>query len=376
MKKRLGSDRPAPVWRAGRAGAALTLVALAVSGCMSLKENKVVQTTPGKVTIRTVVCASNFAANKECGPANLFAVDNNRTDATAAKKGSSSSASASRSALTGRPTSRPRPRQSPSRGATPTPASCGDSLRPPPTSSGSATSAVGDYDPKGTRLLAMEPEFTLPASAAGSPFRWRAVVGFREGGDAAAPVSCPQPDPKVANPCVESPADTRIRTDEVSAVSDFNVVGGATATAFPGTIAVVPFKVLYADGAHLGKQTFSLSARTALPGRTPGSPLSCPPAGTAPPRSRRRCLCRRTPRRGGTRSPSPARSAPPRPPAPPRARSSSNPCHSSPTSRRPCPRPGTSTPPFKVTGGRKVTQLTVTKVPAKGVVTAKCRGRG
>ncbi len=64
VEKRLGSDRPAPVWRAGRAGAALALVALAVSGCMSLKENKVVQTTPGKVTIRTVVCASNFAANK------------------------------------------------------------------------------------------------------------------------------------------------------------------------------------------------------------------------------------------------------------------------------------------------------------------------
>ncbi len=378
VEKRLGSDRPAPVWRAGRAGAALTLVALAVSGCMSLKENKVVQATPGKVTIRTVVCASNFAANKECGPSNLFAADNNRADATAAKKGQ---------LLVGFRV--PIGAEGPAGFSTKAPAIAftksdtyaGELRRlfPPPADQQwiGYISAVGDYDPKGTRLLAMEPEFTLPASSAGNPFRWRTVVGFREGGDAAAPVSCPQPDPKVANRCIESPADARIRTDEVNAVSNFGVVGGATTTAFPGTTAVVPFKVAYADAAHLGKQTFSLSARTALPAtnariaaQLPAAPdnttpvVAQVPVPTNTPAGRYAVAVT-----GAIGSPAVTRDATgtivvePLPQQP----------------NKPVPLPAAGHVDFtflRVTGGKKVTQLTVTKVPAKGVVTAKCRGRG
>ncbi len=201
------------------------------------------------------------------------------------RRGSSSSASAFRSALKGRPSFSTK---TPAIAFTKSDTYAGELRRlfPPPADQQwiGYISAVGDYDPKGTRLLAMEPEFTLPASATGTPFRWRTVVGFREGGDAAAPVSCPQPDPNVANRCIESPADTRIRTDEVNAVSDFDVLGGATTTAFPGTTAVVPFKLLYADAAKLGKQSFSLSARTALPrtGARIAAQLPATPDGTTP----------------------------------------------------------------------------------------------
>ena len=349
MEKRLGSDRPAPVWRAGRAGAALALVALAVSGCMSLKENKVVQTTPGKVTIRTVVCASNFAANKalaECGPANLFAVDNNRADATAAKKGQ---------LLVGFrvPTGAEGPAsfstKSPAIAFTKSDTYAGELRRlfPPPADQQwiGYISAVGDYDPKGTRVLEMEPEFTLPASATGAPFRWRTVVGFREGGDAAAPVSCPQPDPNVANRCIESPADNRIRTDEVNAVSDFDVLGGATTDRVPGH--------------HRGRAVQAALRRRRQARKAvllPERADRAAPDGRQDRRSAARDPGRHHPRRGaGARAAehargavhgraSPVRSAPRRSPAPPRARSWSSPCRRRRTSR--CPPPGRSASRF------------------------------
>lgn len=380
MEKRLGSDRPAPVWRAGRAGAALALVALAVSGCMSLKENRVVQTTPGKVTIRTVVCASNYAGVKtlaECGPGKLFAVDNNRADATAAKKGQ---------LLVGFrvPTGAEGPAsfstKSPAVAFTKSDTYAGELRRlfPPPADQQwiGYVSAVGDYDPKGARVLEMEPEFTLPASAAGTPFRWRTVVGFREGGDAAAPVSCPQPAPNVANRCIESPADSRIRTDEVNAVSNFNVLGGAATTVFPGTTAVVPFKLLYADAAKLGKQSFSLSATTALPrtGARIAAQMPATPDGTTPAEAQVPVPLNTPAGRyavavtGAIGSPAVTRSAtgtivvealPPQ-------------------TNKPLPATGKVGFVFlKVRGGgRKVARLTATQVPAKGTVSVKCRGHG
>jgi hypothetical protein len=380
MEKRLTSDRPAAVWRVGRTGALVALVALALSGCMSLKENKVVQTTPGKVTIRTVVCASNYAMTKgvpECGPGNLFAIDNNRADATAAKKGQ---------LLVGFrvPIGTDGPLGFSTKGPviafTKSDTYAGELRRlyPPPTDQQwvGYISAVGDYAPAGPRLLEMEPEFTLPASAAGSPFRWRTVVGFREGGDAAAPVSCPQPDPKVANRCIESPADARIRTDEVNAVSDFGVLG-TTTTAFPGTIAVVPFKLRYADAADLGRKSFSLSARTQLPATSaralPGTLAANPdstaevlvqvPVPTSTPAGRYQVALV-----GAIGSPELTRAG------------------TGTIVVEPLPQQG-DTPPLpaagkidftflKVRGGRKVARLKVTKVPAKGTVSATCRGRG
>ena len=380
MKKRLGSDRPAPAWRAGRAGAALALVALAVSGCMSLKENKVVQATPGKVTIRTVVCASNFAAVKtlpECGPSNLFAADNNRTDATTAKKGQLLVGFRVPIGAEGPATFSTK---SPALAFTKSDTYAGELRRlfPPPADQQwlGYISAVGDYDPKGARVLEMEPEFTLPASATGSPFRWRTVVGFREGGDAAAPVSCPQPDPNVANRCIESPADNRIRTDEVNAVSNFNVLGSATTTAFAGTTAVVPFKLLYADTARLGKQTFSLSARTALPATTariaaqlPAAPDSTTPVEALVPVPTNTPAGRYAVAVNGTiGSPAVTRAATGTivvEPVPQQA-------------NKPLPAAGKVGFIFlKVKGGgRKVARLTATQVPAKGTVSVKCRGRG
>jgi hypothetical protein len=346
---------------------------------MSLKENKVVQTTPGKVTIRTVVCASNYAANKECGPGNLFAGDNNRADATAAKTGQM---------LVGFRV--PVGAEGPAGFSTKNPAVAftkSDSyaaemrrLFPPLADQQwiGYISAVGDFKPAGPRVLEIEPEFTLPASAAGRPFRWRTVIGFREGSDAAAPVSCPQPDPKVANLCVESPADIRIQSDEANAVSDFALLGGGTTTVFPGTTAVVPFKLAYADAAHLGKQSFSLSARTALPrtsARIAAQVLANPdsnsdveaevPVPTNTPAGRYSVALT-----GAIGAPAVTRAATgtivvePVPQLP----------------NKPAPLPAVGRVKFgwlaTRSGGMKFTRLLVTGAPARGTVTVRCRGGG
>jgi hypothetical protein len=382
MQKRLTRGRPAAAWQRRRAEAVLAVIALALSGCMSLKENKVTQTTPGKVTIRTVVCASNYARTAplpECGPTNLFAADNNRADAKTAKKGQ---------LLVGFrvPIGADGPgsfsTKSPVVGFTRSETYAGELRRlfPPPADQQwiGYISAVGDYDPAGFRVLEMEPEFTLPASAAGSPFRWRSVVGFREGADAAAPVSCPQPDPSVPNGCIESPAENRIRTDEANAVSDFGLVGGATIAVFPGTTAVVPFKLRYLDGAHLGRQSFALLARTVLPrtsARSAPQTLANPDATTEV----------------NTQVPVPTNT-----PAGRYAVTLTSAIGSPAVTRaatgtivvQPLPQRGNAPAPLPAAGkidftfrkvragGRKVTRMVATEVPAKGTVAVRCRGRG
>jgi hypothetical protein len=375
VKKRLGRDRPAAGWRVGRAGSALLLGALALSSCMSLKENKVVQTSPGKVTIRTVVCASNYAAPKsECAQNNVFATDNHRADANQARTGQILVGFRVPAGVTG-PASFSTKDPVVSFTRSETYASELKRLFEPPADQQwiGYISAVGDYKPTGARLLAMEPEFTLPAASTG-PFRWRSVVGFREGADAAAPVSCPQPPAPAANRCIESPAEVRIRTDEVSAVSDFGLTG-ATTTAFPGTTAVVPFKLRYVDGGRLGRLPFSLSANTALPrtnARVAAQTLAAPDASTevqvqvpVPTGATGR---HEVTLRGAIGTPAVVREA------------------TGTINVAPLPQQGP--PPRKAAGkvsftfrkagagGRKVIRMVVTGVPAKGTVGAKCRGRG
>jgi hypothetical protein len=360
----------------GRAGSALLVLALALSSCMSLKENKVVQTTPGEVTIRTVVCASNYgAAKSECAANNVFAEHNNPADATQAKTGQLLAGFRVPAGVAGPASfSTKNPAVSFTRSET----YAGELRRlfPPPADQQwiGYISAVGDFKPAGTRVLAMEPEFTLPAGGTGGPFRWRSVVGFREGADADAPVSCPQPPAPAANPCVESPSEARIRTDEVSAVSDFGLTG-ATTTAFPGTTAVVPFKLRYSDGAQLGREPFSLSAGTALPrtsARVPAQAFAAPDASTD--------IQVQVPvPTGATGRHEVTLKAAIGTPAVVRQATGTINVAALPQ-QGPPPRKAAGKVSFTFrkagAGGRKVIRMVVTGVPAKGTVTAKCRGRG
>jgi hypothetical protein len=269
VKKRLRSDRPTATWRAGGTAAVLALFGLALSGCMSLKESKVVQETPGKVTIRTVLCASNYAAQPwaDCQKNNVFAEDNNRKDATDPKSGQ---------LLVGFrvPLSAAGPQSFPSKNGAlqfNKSASYTSELQRffPPAADEQwlgYISTFSSYDPAGAHSLELEPEFTLASSPTGAlftgPFRWRTVAGFREG-DAAAPVACG--DTGTVSSCFDSPSPSAVTTDIPTPVSDFSLLGAATTTAFAGTTAAVLFKLRYSDSAKLGRKSFSLSAKTELP---------------------------------------------------------------------------------------------------------------
>jgi hypothetical protein len=359
----------------------MALLTLALSGCISLKANEVAQTIPGKITIRTVVCASNDLAKPtlpQCADANTFAGDNDNADGAKAGKGQ---------LLVGFRV--PIDVVGPGSFSTKDPAvvftqstSYGSELHrlfPPPADQQwiGYISAVGDYAPTKTSVLAMEPEFTLPTSVAGT-FRWRTVVGFREGADAAAPVSCPQPDPNLPTHCVDSPAANRIRSDEANPVSNFGIVGGTTTTVFAGTTAVVPFKLRYADARHLGPKSFVLAARTDVPQTTA---RAAPPSQPANPDTTTVVAAQvpvpaNTPAgryavtlAGGIGTPPVTRSA------------------SSTIVVEALPKQGNSPPPLvavgsidysflKVRAGRKVARMLVTKAPAKGTVAVTCRGGG
>jgi hypothetical protein len=272
VQQRLSSDRPARNRRAGRTGAALALFALALSGCVSLQENKIVQTTPGKVTIRTVLCASNYlktAGLPDCNKDSVFEPHNNPADATVVKDGQLLVGFRVALGVEG-----PESFESKNGVAafTKSPTYTSELRRLLPPAAGQQwigyISKFGHYDPMGLRVLELEPDFTLPAAGSSASFKWRTVVGFREGDPAApnpnAPVSCSD-DLVNANACLESPPLNEARDDLTDPVSDFAVLGGATTTAFAGTTAVVPFKLRYADAAKLGRKSFSLSARTQLP---------------------------------------------------------------------------------------------------------------
>jgi len=384
VQKQLRSDRPAANWRAGRTGAALALFALALSGCMSLKENKIVHTTPGKVTIRTVVCASNYAkaaGPQGCDKDSVFEPHNNPGDATDIKDGQLLVGFRVPLGVDG-----PESFQSKDGVASftksPTYTSELRRLLPPAVDQQwiGYSSNFGHYAPSGLRTLELEPDFTLPASGAGRPFKWRTVVGFREGDpaapNAAAPVSCSD-DLVTPNPCLESPPLNKAREDLTEPVSDFAVLGGGT-TAFAGTTAVVPFKLRYADAAKLGRKTFSLSARTLLPqtsARTSPT-LSMDPDTTTEVKVEVQLPASTAAGphpvelRAGIGAPAVVRVAAGTivvEPLPQRV------------SKRLLPAAGIVSFGFigpRSGGGKKVARMTVANVPADGAVTVKCQGRG
>ena len=367
----------------------LALLALALSSCVSLKENKVVpQTSPGKVTIRTVVCASNydhiappapqaFTDWNDCQKDNVSEPDNRREDATTGRTGQllvgfrvplgvdGPQSFLSKNAAAHFTQSETYTREL-------------DQLFPPPSDQRwvGYTSTVGSHDPgAGPHSLELETDFTLPATAGtpfAGPFRWRSVVGFREG-DPGAPVKCAD----ATTTCVDSPPSGTVATDIATAVSDFGLVGGARTTVFAGTTAVVPFKLRYSDAAKLGNKSFAFRATTELPrasARPDRQTLTADPDSTSTVEAR---------------VPVPANTAPGNYPATLTTGTGSPAVTRTATGTivvQPLP-PGRSKPlrnsgrvefswAATRSGATKFTRLVVLKVPAGGKVTVRCRGRG
>jgi hypothetical protein len=276
MRERRTAGRSAAA-RRGCVGAALVLLAVALSGCLSLKSNGAAQTTPGEITLKVVVCASNYkhvgAPNwTDCQPGpvgKIVAEDVNREDAmtggfgqilvgfrvplnTVHPLGFSSKDGATDFTLSASYTSELQ------------------RLFPAPGDQEwiGYISTVKEYKPAvaASRVGELDVDFELPTASDGSPlaaFRWRPVVGFRQGGDADADVTCG--NDAVGKYCVDSPPRAVMSDDITTNVSDFGVLPGASTPVYAGTTARVPFLLSYSDKGKLGHKDFSLAATTNVP---------------------------------------------------------------------------------------------------------------
>jgi hypothetical protein len=375
------------VARRGCVGAALVLLAVALSGCLSLKSTGAAQTAPGKITLKVVVCASNYkhvgAPNwTDCQPGNvgkIVAEDVNREDAMTGGFGQ---------ILVGFrvPLNTVHPTVFSSKdGATGFTLSASyttelQRLFPAPGDQQwvGYISTVKEYNPAvaASRVGELDVDFALPTSADGSPlaaFRWRPVVGFRQGGNADAAVTCG--NDAVGKYCVDSPPRAQMSDDITTNVSDFGVLPGASATAYAGTTALVPFALRYSDKAKLGRESFSLTARTDVPD---GRALADLPSVDAAPDSTNAvsalvAVPAGTP--GGRYSVtlSAATGAPPIT----RANSGTIFVQSLPPGPPPSANPAQVDTFFKPTrAGTRVQRLVVKSVPTGGTVRVACRGRG
>ena len=258
--------------RRGGIGAALVFLMLTLSGCLALKSNDASQTTPGKVTIKAVVCASNYLAVKtlpDCQPKkDGKRQDNTQDDATKSGAGQLLVGFRVPVGTVGPPSF------SSKNGATNftlSPSYTTELQRMFPPSADQQwmgyISTVENYTPTPDRVGELNVEFKLPASAGGTPlatFRWRQVVGFRQAASPDVPVSCP--DDATGKLCVDTPPRGDISGDITTDVSDFGMLGGTTATAYAGTTARVPLQLRYSDKGGLGRESFLLAATTELPG--------------------------------------------------------------------------------------------------------------
>jgi hypothetical protein len=176
--------------------------------------------------------------------------------------------------------------------------------------------------------------------------------------------------------CVDSPPRDQVTNDVTTNVSDFGVLPGASATAYAGTTARLPFQLSYSDKAALGRRTFALTATAALPN---ASALAAPSAIDAPPNtsSPADVLVRVPPGTPGGRYTVTLSAAIGSPPV---TRTNTGTVFVQPLP--PGPPPTLILSPidndFTATrSGTKVNLLVVKKVPTGGVVTARClRGGG
>jgi hypothetical protein len=390
MQARRTSCRSTAALRRGCAGAALAILTVALSGCLSLKSNEASQTSPGKITLKAVVCASNYehvgAPNwTDCQPGKtgkeILFKDHNRTDATTKGFGQ---------LLVGFrvPRGTVGPQTFASKDGTSFTLSASYTTELQRLFAPSADqqwlgyiSTVKNYDPatETNRVGEVNVEFRLPPPVGGAPlatFRWRQVVGFRQGGNADAPVVCG--DDPIGKFCVDSPPHPDVSEDLKTDVSDFAVLPGTSTTAYAGTTAVVPFTVRYSDGAGLGAKSFSLGASTELPQTTA---MTDPRTIDANPNSLTRVTARvpipaNTPQGQYAVSLSAAIGVP--------AITRSN------TARivvEPVPQPASGPPPSRngafvdfvwtpTRSGTKARSLVVRNAPATGEVAVSCRGGG
>ena len=275
MQERREASQATAARRRTSAGLALALLTMALSGCLSLKSNEASQTAPGKVTIKAVVCASKYDKPlqwTDCQPGasgkDILFRDNTREDAT--KQGFGQMLVGYRV-----PRGTVGPATFASKDGTIFTLSSSyttelQRLYAPPADQQwiGYISTVKEYNPAtpANRAGELNVEFRLPPPVGGTPiatFRWRQVVGFREGGNADAPVVCG--DDPIGKFCVDSPPHPDLSNDLKTDVSDFGVLPGAGATAYAGTTAVVPFTVRYSDAAGLGAKSYSLGASTDVP---------------------------------------------------------------------------------------------------------------
>jgi hypothetical protein len=367
-------------------GAALVFLTTAFSGCLALRTNEAVkQTMPGKITLKAVVCASNYkaAANlPECKPTkNAKRQDNTAEDATTTQ--------ASGQLLVGfrvpLGTVGP-PSFSSKDGAadfTLSPSYTTELQRLFPASADQQwmgyISGVERYEPTpASKPVELNVDFKLPTSAGGAvlpTFRWRQVVGFRPGTTADAPVNCGNDNPD-AKYCVDSPPRSDVDEDITTDVSDFGMLPGASVTAYAGTTARVPFQLRYSDKGGLGREGLLLAATTEVPGtRAVAEPrtIDAAPNSTSAANALV-AVPAGTPGGRYTVTLSAATGAPPV------TRANTGTIFVQPLPPGPPPLPITSPIDNRWTAfksGTRVDNLAVKKVPAGGKVTIRClRGRG
>ena len=265
--------------------ASTVLLALLVSGCISIKTQDASQTrnTPGVVNLGGSVCISDYDFNHytTCQASNVVEQDNRSTggfgdgdDGSGQQSGQllvafrvpdGAVAPASFKSDDLAHTFDQNPSYSDQMNARFTPV--------PGEHWVGYISGLVSVTPPDSRTLAYHAEFGLPPGADGgpsaSPFKWRQAVGFRSLSDpsqTASPVTC---DSGIIF-CADSPTNTppAFPPDLSRVVSDFGVLGGSHATAGQGGTATVSFPVKYADANGLGAKDLSLTASTTLPGGT------------------------------------------------------------------------------------------------------------
>ena len=259
----------------------LALLAVVLSGCVSIKSQTAFQRLPGFVTLRLDVCVSDRdrSTYATCDPSdpdrNTEETDNGFDGDGASGRGQllvgfrvpvGTGAPATFASTDGR--------GSFTRNAGYT-ALLNANFAPPAGfrwEGYSSTDVPFDPDQEQDRAARLEPEFTLPAGAGGAPFtgpfRWRAVVGFRQTGAGAANPG----DPIVCNTvagtvCFDSPI-AGIPSSLSQAVSDLGVLSGRGDPVGQGQTAELTFPIQNLDGGGLGARTVTLSASTNLPGAT------------------------------------------------------------------------------------------------------------
>jgi hypothetical protein len=275
---------PAP--RRAAVVALITVAALALGGCLSIKAQTAFQRAPGVVSLGGIVCASDYIQPErdDCNQTNVAETDQDRVDAASAGLGQllvgfrvPDGTGAPASFLSdGQDVSFARDAGYTQILTTRFPPGAGEHWE-------GYLSTVKSFDPDVTSdaKTAFHPEFTLPSPADGTPFTgplpWRMVVGFRtldSAGQASEPITCTAVlDPKPTL-CADSPRSNRIPIDLLAPVSDFGVLAGSDTTAPQTTTARVSFPIRYLDGANLGAQDASVTATTDLPGSsaTPAAP--------------------------------------------------------------------------------------------------------